>query len=106
MTENKVSIPHARPPQPPAAASLHVAHPQQGHKSRAEGAARAVAEGLPLPGERPQPAWDAGHRARQIPQRHLRERLLLARARGLPKVHGPQEQRRVLEGEGRPQPGA
>ena len=35
-----------------------------------------MAEGLPLPGERPQPAWDAGHRARQIPQRHLRERVL------------------------------
>ena len=42
-----------------------------------------MAEGLPLPGERPQPAWDAGHRARQIPQRHLRERLLLARERDL-----------------------
>ena len=29
-----------------------------------------------------------------------------SRARGLPEVHGPQEQRRVLEGESRPQPGA
>ena len=52
-----------------------------------------MAEGLPLPGERPQPAWDAGHRARQIPQRHLRERLLLARARGLPEVHGPRKEK-------------
>ena len=30
---------HARSPHPPAAPSMHVAHTQQGHKSRAEAAA-------------------------------------------------------------------
>ena len=56
--------------------------------------------------ERAQAARDSGHRARQIPQRHLRERLLLARTQGLPEIQRPQDQRRVLDAESRPQPGA
>ena len=65
-----------------------------------------MAPGLPLQDERAQAARDSGHRARQIPQRHLRERLLLARTQGLPEIQRPQDQRRVLDAESRPQPGA
>ena len=65
-----------------------------------------MAPGLPLQDQCAQAAGDAGHRSREVPDGHIRERLLLARAQGMPQVHGPQEQRRVLEGEGRPQSGA
>lgn len=61
---------------------MHVAHPQQGHKARAEGAAVAVESRVPLPAQRKECAGEAGYRDAAISDGHLRQRVLLAWTQG------------------------
>jgi len=60
---------------------MHVAHPQQGHEARAEGAAVAVEPRVPLPAEREVGAGEARHRHAALPDGDIRQRVLLARTR-------------------------
>lgn len=57
---------------------MHVAHPQQGHKARAEGEAVAMGSRVPLSAECEVGAWKARYRHAALPHGHLRQRVLLA----------------------------
>lgn len=53
---------------------------------------------------RPLPPRLSRHRPPQVPHRHLRPRLLLARPQGLQELHGSQDQHRLLDRQNRPEP--
>ena len=59
-----------------------------------------------IPSECAEPAGVAGHRAAEIQDRDLRERLLLAWAQGLQELYRAEDEHGVLGGEGCPEPGA
>lgn len=61
---------------------MHVAHPQQGHKARAEGAAVAVESRVPLPAHRKERSGEAGYRDAALPHGDFRQRVLLAWTQG------------------------
>ena len=57
----------------------HGGNSQQGHQAGDGGAPMVVETRFPLPSQPPAPAWKARHSAAEIPNLHLRERMLLAR---------------------------
>lgn len=57
---------------------MYVAHPQQGHKARAEGAAVAVESRVPLSAQREECAREAGYCDAALPHGDIRQRVLLA----------------------------
>ena len=70
--------PHVRQNDSPAAAQLHVAYQVQEHEARGACASVSPRCGIPIPHPREEAAGMSGYGAAEVPDMHLRERVLLA----------------------------
>ena len=85
---------------------MHVAHQEQGHKARADRATLSARPRLPLQDKCQTPARHTRYCTAQIQDRHIYQRMLLARPRGLQILCNAQEQYPILEKEDRTQQAA
>ena len=82
---------------------LHGGDTGQGHETGTAGAEVLVQQGLSLSAEPSSIAGTSGYRVAEIPDGHLCERMLLARARRLQVFCPAQDERRFLAKEDRAQ---
>ena len=84
---------------------MHVEDQGTGYQAGTSGPGVYLQPRLQVPAQQPSPTREAGHRPAEIQDRHLRQRLLLARTRGLQVFCPAQEQCGVLARKDRKEPG-
>lgn len=90
------NIPHARCPHTCPTSPLHVTYTQQGDQAGNNREEMAVGTRISLPIERQERAREAGHRHAQIQNGNIRQRLFLARPRGMQAICPAKDQHRLL----------
>ena len=76
-------MPYARRPDTCTTPPLHVTYTQQGDEAGDNGPEMAVGTRIPIPIKCQERAQQAGHRHAQIQNGNIRQRLFLARSRGM-----------------------
>ena len=95
---------HGRQNDSRTTAPVHGKHQEQEHQAGGDCAEISFRTWIPFPYQCEATPWNTRHRAEKIPHLHLRERMLLARARGMPILRFAEDQYRLLEGENRTEP--
>ena len=80
---------------------MHVTDTQQGDEAGNGGSAMAVGARIPIQAECEKRAGQAGHCDAEIQDGDIRQRLFLARARGMQQIRNAEKQHRFLASEDR-----
>ena len=96
ILKNRYNFHHARRPDTYPAPPLHVAYTQQGDEAGIGGEAMAMGTRIPIPAECQERTGQAGHRNAQVQNGNIRQRLFLARSRGMQAICPAKDQHRFL----------